>query len=577
MQGPEQLRGVAGRGWSCWLSRGLRRQTKLWAERSLGGRSTLGPSMSQAASGVARVGAAAILLACLAFFVVTTWRWPLVGDASLMHYVAFLMDHGMRPYRDIAEINFPGGFLVDWAVMHSLGGGSLAWRVFDLGLVLVGVGAFGVVARDWFVGVWAGVVFGLVHGRDGIFDLGQRDFVVAVLVLVGFAGLLRAARGGWDKWLVLFGLCAGCAGAIKPTYLFLGPVVLGFLAVLGWRRRRFGAVSGGVSQAQLLIYGGISWLVPLLAVGIWLWRMGSLIDFVRVGRTLMAYHAGLARRPVGFLLLHSVAPVLPLLILWILVVAVFERERRRDGHAGPSRPTQANCGLEWGTRASWERTALMVGIVVGLFSYVIQGKGYPYQRYPLLALLLVTMGMDFAAAARRAGLARLVGWVGIAYGVLFLAPSSAWAASRYDWRNLEFQDALVEDLDRLGGERLSGEVQCIDTVGGCYGALYRARIVSSSGFLYDEFLFGAERDGVIAESRRRFWVAFEARPPRVVIVVDGLFPSGPPGFGKLALWPEFDAALERDYLVFDQVRPSDPVFWWARKDEPRSFRIYVRR
>ena len=115
--------------------------------------------MSEAASGVARVGAAAILLACFAFFVVTTWQWPLVGDASLMHYVACLMDHGMRPYRDVAEINLPGAFLVDWAVMHTLGGGSLAWRVFDLGLVVAGVGAMGVMARDWFVGVvpgWSG-------------------------------------------------------------------------------------------------------------------------------------------------------------------------------------------------------------------------------------------------------------------------------------------------------------------------------------------------------------------------------------------------------------------------------------
>jgi hypothetical protein len=515
--------------------------------------------MSEAASGVARVGAAAILLACFAFFVVTTWQWPLVGDASLMHYVACLMDHGMRPYRDVAEINLPGAFLVDWAVMHTLGGGSLAWRVFDLGLVVAGVGAMGVMARDWFVGVWAGVVFGLVHGRDGIFDMGQRDFVVAVLVLVGFAGLFRAGRGGSAKWLVVFGLCAGAAATIKPTYLSLGPAVLGVLAFWGWRRAGLGAVldgvSGGVSWVKLLIYGGIGWLAPLAAVAIWLWRMGALIDFVRVGRTLMTYHAGLARRPVGFLLLHSVAPVLPLLILWVLVVAAFERKR-------------------WW---SWERAALAVGMAVGLVSYVIQGKGYPYQRYPLLALLLVAMGMDFAAAARRAGLARVLGWAGIAYAVLFLAPSSAWAASRYDWRNLEFQDALVADLDRLGGERLSGEVQCIDTLGGCYGALYRARIVSSSGFLYDEFLFGAERDGVVAESRRRFWAAFEARPPRVVVVVDGLFPSGPPGFGKLALWPEFESALGRDYRLVSEVTPPDEVYWWARRDSPRSYRIYVRR
>jgi hypothetical protein len=187
------------------------------------------------------------------------------------------------------------------------------------------------------------------------------------------------------------------------------------------------------------------------------------------------------------------------------------------------------------------------------------------------------IAMDLAAATRRAGVARWLGWAGIAFGVLYLAPVSAWAASRYAWRNLEFQHALVADLDRLGGQRLNGEVQCIDTTGGCYGALYQARLVESFGWMYDEFLFGPERSGVVAGSRQRFWQSLEARPPRVVIVVDGLFPAGPPGFGKLALWPELNAALDRDYVVADEVRPPDTVYWWARRDEPRSYRIYIRK
>jgi hypothetical protein len=283
--------------------------------------------------------------------------------------------------------------------------------------------------------------------------------------------------------------------------------------------------------------------------------MRALGDLVRVSRTLVVYHAGLAHRPVGFLLLHSVAPLLPMVILWLVLVLALEREAWR----------------------SWERVALAVGMAVGLVSYLMQAKGYPYQRYPLLALLLLVIAMDLVAATRRAGPVRWLGWVGIAFGVLWLAPVSAWAASRYDGRNLEFQQALVADLDRLGGQQLSGAVQCIDTTGGCYGALYEARLVQSSGWMYDEFLFGPERNGVVAASRLRFLTSFEARPPRVVVVVDGLFPAGPAGFGKLTLWPELQLALERDYVVADAVRPPDAVFWWARKDDPRSYRIYVRK
>ena len=31
---------------------------------------------------------------------VWTAHWPIVGDAPLLHYVAFLIDHGKVPYRD---------------------------------------------------------------------------------------------------------------------------------------------------------------------------------------------------------------------------------------------------------------------------------------------------------------------------------------------------------------------------------------------------------------------------------------------------------------------------------------------
>ena len=501
-------------------------------------------------AGYARVrwAATAILIACLAFFAVTTLHWPLVGDSSLMHYVAFLMHHGMRPYHDIAEINFPGAFLVDDAVIHMLGGGSVAWRIFDWMLMGAGLGAMSAIAlpEDWFAGVFAGALLALIHGRDGVFDAGQRDLVIAVLLLIGYAALLRATRKASPPWLLLFGLCAGAAGTIKPTYVIWGPAVLLLLLLLCRRK--------GISRAAALGCAGGGFLLPLAAVGLWLWRMQALSDFVHESRTLMLYHAGLAHRPLGYLLLHSVAPVLPLVFVWGVAI-LFHEER-------------------W---LSWERAALAVGLAVGLLSFLVQGKGYPYQRYPLIAVLLLVMGMDLVRAARQRGWGRVAGWIGLAYGVLLLAPVSAHAASEYQWWNLEFQDALVADLNRLGGEQLSGEVQCIDTVGGCYGALYAARLVESSGFLYDEFLFGAERNGVVADSRKEFWNDLQARPPRVIIVVDGVFPPGASGFGKLALWPEFNDLLEHDYSLYDEKTPPNMVYWWSRPDPPHRYRIYLRR
>ena len=48
---------------------------------------------------------------------VGTVHWPIVGDAPLFHYIAFLMDHGMKPYREITNNSMPGSYLTEaWAM-----------------------------------------------------------------------------------------------------------------------------------------------------------------------------------------------------------------------------------------------------------------------------------------------------------------------------------------------------------------------------------------------------------------------------------------------------------------------------
>jgi hypothetical protein len=37
---------------------------------------------------------------CIAVFLFRSIHWPLLGDASLLHYVVFLAKHGATPYRD---------------------------------------------------------------------------------------------------------------------------------------------------------------------------------------------------------------------------------------------------------------------------------------------------------------------------------------------------------------------------------------------------------------------------------------------------------------------------------------------
>ncbi len=76
----------------------------------------------------ARILVGLMLAASLLAAMVGTAHWPVVGDAPLLHYVVFLIDHGKVPYRDIVEIDMPGTYALQWAAIHWLGPGAAGWR-----------------------------------------------------------------------------------------------------------------------------------------------------------------------------------------------------------------------------------------------------------------------------------------------------------------------------------------------------------------------------------------------------------------------------------------------------------------
>jgi hypothetical protein len=480
-------------------------------------------------------------------FTISTIRWPLAGDASLMHYIDFLMEHGRVPYRDIADMNLPGSYLIDYAVMHVLGEGSLAWRLFDLALIVTSSLAMISISRPhgWFPGVFGAALFALVHGRDGIYELGQRDLFIAVLLLLAYAACFHSVRKSSPGWMLLFGLCASTAATIKPLFLPLGAVLLLYAVAVCRRKQQ--------PISSFVVWGALGLTLPIAAMFSFLWAMHAVRDFFAVMRDLMPYHAALARKPLGYLLVHSFSPLLPLVAVWIGCLFA-----------------------HWRQWKNWEGVALLIGLSFGLSSYIIQGKGYSYHRYPFLALLLLIMSIDFHRGLYGNRWTRKAAWAGIAFGVLFLAPVSTVMASRYDWRNTEFSSLLRSDLRRLGGQELSGRVQCIDTIGGCFDVLYQMNLLQTGRFVYDEFLFGSPKSDVVDRSRERFIAEMQATPPEFVVITDDLFPSGPTDFRKLEKWPEFAVYLHKSYSLCAEGQPRQEVKWWSRAEAPHSYRIFCR-
>jgi hypothetical protein len=476
---------------------------------------------------------------CIGILVDRSIHWPLVSDPAQIHYVDFLIDHGRAPYRDLIEMNMPGTYLYTNAVSHFLGSGALAWRSFDLLLMGAMVLAMLFIARPYSLagGVFGAGLFVLYHGRDGPGELGQRDLVIAVLTVIGYAFLFHALRKGKSWPMLLFGLCFGASSTIKPLPLPFFFLLL-LMAAITLRHRR-----QPVPKPMMFAIAGL--LIPAAIVLIFLLREHSLEAFIHTVHELLPYYASLRCGDWSYLLNKSSSPSLRLTVALVLGITLV----RRDWH-------------------SWEQLALLAGICFGVASFLLQAKGFVYHRYPALAFLLLWGGIQFALSIRERGFARLLGVIGLATGII-LAPMYVAQASRSHW-NETYIASLTQDLDDLGGQALSGHVQCMDTVSECDTTLYRMQLLQATGLIYDFWVFGPDREKAVRISRQRFWRDLQQNPPTLFIVGTGLFPRESEGYAKLDYWSEF-----HDYLKSNYDLHEDRSF--GKGNFPLAYRIYLRK
>jgi hypothetical protein len=476
-------------------------------------------------------------LVCLIVFIVRTAHWKQVNDPAQLNYLCFLMDHGMAPYRDLLEVNMPGTYLVNWSVMHTLGGGSAAWRFFDLSLMGIAAWAMIVVARPygWLAGALGATMFTLFHGKDGAGQQGQRDLMIAVLLLCAYAFLFTFFRRRQHWALFGFGICAGIASTIKPI-----PLPFAFLLIVLTTYRLWSAREPVVRP---LFFALLGLCLPLLGVFSFLAVKHSLGAFWYLLRVEMPFYTTLGRVPTGKLLSLMASPAIRLLALTAVAVAVIKRE-------------------SW----NWEISLLVIGILFGAASFFAQGKAFPYHRYPLVGFLFLWIAIEFIRELKAPGAAGRLALGGVIFA-LALLPVYVNAAAHKEW-DPSYINSLSADLNRLGGSRLSGHVQCIDMPADCDNTLYRMQLVQSTGLFYDYLVFGSTQQRVVRDLRGRFWQEFEKNKPHVIVVGSGLYPYGQ-GYDKLASWPWFQHELQDHYYLY-----GDRTFRRAEAG-PRAYRIYV--
>jgi hypothetical protein len=487
----------------------------------------------------------AVLILCALASAMRTLHWPLVGDASLMHYVVFLTHAGYTPYKSIADINLPGSYLAEATAMHIFGGGPLGWHLYDLTLCLVLLVAAVKISssKQYYAGIFTGTFFLLIHLQDGLAQSGQRDLLIAALLTCAYALLFAAqSRPRNGLLILLFGLLLGFTITIKPFFLPLGALLI----LMSMRRARQHGLTPGIHLAC----GTLGLLFPSAAMMVWLWSQHALRPFLATLTGLIPLHATLGHKPVAYLLTHSVSPIMPLCIAWAIVWIL----RRQP--------------------VDLERIELLAGIAIALLAYIAQGKGFPYHRYSLLALLLLPMGMDFFEALKQTGAARVLSILALAYACFFIAPRATLAVRSFTTTQ-PFQQGLAHDLQAHHAD-LSGGVQCIDTLGGCINTLYDLKIVQSTGFLYDCYLFLPGHNPVTDQYRAAFWAAFQQARPKVLILTSQ-YCFGPDSFQKINTWPQFADNLAHSYTQVTEWHPTQQEHWWTRLKTPSQFRIYIRK
>ena len=172
--------------------------------------------------------------ALAAYLALRSLGWPLIHDAPLMHYIAWVIGQGGVPYRDVFDMNLPGVYLIHAAVIGLLGGGDLAWRLFDLGWLAATGALLWTYARPLGTGPAAAgaLLFALYHLSGGAWRVGQRDFLLCLFLVAGAYGVARSIeRGGVLGPLVWGGLAIGMGMTVKPH---AGVFWLGAAALAGW-------------------------------------------------------------------------------------------------------------------------------------------------------------------------------------------------------------------------------------------------------------------------------------------------------------------------------------------------------
>ena len=463
----------------------------------------------------------------LAYLIWASRHWPLIHDAPLMHYIAWLIDQGGVPYRDAFDMNLPGVYLLHMAVLRVGGAGDVAWRVFDLGWLAATcallMGYCRRIGEGWGPAA-AALLFAVYHLSGGAWHAGQRDYLLCVFLLLGAWGVARGTEQAAPGAFVWGGLALGAAMTIKPH----AALYWVFCAAIAARDRSW--TMSAWRAAGLVISAGL--VAPAAVFGWLAWRGGLGPFWDIVNGYVVPLYSRVGRVSVWQAIVwHAFSGALAGLF-FLVVLALL----------APSPRESARKGL-----------ALM-GVLYGLAHFAVQGKGWEYQLYPLV-LFCCALAPAAVVSWRHHGWARALDlfgarrWLGlVAWALLlFVLAARGGEVSDADWiaQKALRVTAITRDLEPLVPP--GATVQVMDTTAGGIHALLRLHLREPTRFIYDFPFFHDVGDPRIEALRAELLRGLETGRPAAVLVLQESWPDPRYGYRRLESFPRLLEFLERAY------------------------------
>jgi hypothetical protein len=281
--------------------------------------------------------------------------WPITSDASIFTYVLWRVENGATLYRDVFENNMPGTYLLQWMVQSLFGRGDLAFRLFDLFVLLLNSALIITFVKhiSWLYAVVAALFFINIHLSEGAPAAAQRDFLM-VPFLLGSALCLRIFLQSptfRPRLFLAIGALCGFAFWIKPPALVFAALA-GVVAC--WRYRPLKHI------LKITVWGIAGFLIPAAIIHLWLYQQGAVTAFYEMLTGFLPVYSRIR-------LMGAVCWPIAITLLFILLYPLHKKSNV----------------------ARTDKIVIAIGLLYGVIHFCSQQKGWYYHLYPLWAFLFI--------------------------------------------------------------------------------------------------------------------------------------------------------------------------------------------